>query len=89
MIIKVSPDNEKVKSVINLIKEREKFAESIDFEKFPTNATENYYEIIKELANALILQDGLKTTGEYAHKDLIDYLINYPEFNEFDIFFFK
>src|SRR3989339_331811 len=87
MIIKVTPDKEKVKSILQLIKEREEFISSIDHEKFSTNASENYYEVIKELANALLLLDGLKTTGEYAHKDLIDYLVNYKEFTESDILF--
>ena len=87
MIIRVSPDKEKVISILRLIKEREEFTASIDHEKFSTNASENYYEIIKELANALLLLDGLKTTGEYSHKDLIDYLINYKEFTDSDILF--
>ena len=87
MIIKVTPDKEKVKSILQLIKEREEFVSSIDHDKFSTNASENYYELIKELANALLLLYGLKTTGEYAHKDLIDYLINYKEFMESDILF--
>ncbi len=87
MIIRTTPDKEKAKSILQLIREREDFVSTIDHEKFPTNASENYYEIIKELANALLLLDGLKTTGEYAHKDLIDYLINYKEFTESDILF--
>ena len=87
MIIKITPDKEKVKSVLQLIKEREDFVSTIDHKKFSTNASENYYEIIKELANALLLLNGLKTTGEYAHKDLIDYLINYKEFTESEILF--
>jgi len=87
MIIKATPDKEKVKSILQLIKEREEFVSSIDHEKFSTNASENYYEIIKELASALLLLDGLKTTGEYAHKDLIDYLTNYKEFTQADILF--
>ena len=87
MIIKITPDKEKVKSILQLIKEREEFVSSIDHEKFSTNASENYYEILKELASALLLLDGLKTTGEYAHKDLIDYLINYEEFKESEILF--
>lgn len=87
MIIKVSPDKEKVKSILQLTREREDFVLTIDHKKFSTNASENYYEIIKELANALLLLDGLKTTGEYAHKDLIDYLINYNEFIESDVLF--
>ena len=85
MIIKVTPDKEKVKSMLQLTEERENFTSTIDHEKFSTNAAENYYEIIKELANSLLLLEGLKTTGEYAHKDLIDYLINYKEFTESDI----
>ena len=87
MIIKITPDKEKVKSILQLTREREDFVSTIDHEKFSTNASENYYEIVKELANALLLLDGLKTTGEYAHKDLIDYLINYKEFTESDILF--
>jgi len=87
VIIKVSPDKEKVKSILQLTREREDFVLTIDHKKFSTNAAENYYEIIKELANALLLLDGFKTTGEYAHKDLIDYLINYNEFTESDILF--
>ncbi len=87
MIIKAIPDKEKVKSILQLTREREDFVSTIDHKKFSTNASENYYEIIKELANALLLLDGLKTIGEYAHKDLIDYLINYEEFTESDILF--
>lgn len=87
MIIKVTPDKEKVKSILELIKEREDFVSSIDHEKFSTNATENYYEIIKELASSLLLLDGLKIIGEYAHKDIIDHLINYKEFGESEVLF--
>jgi len=34
MIIKITPDKEKVKSILQLIKEREEFVSSIDHEKF-------------------------------------------------------
>lgn len=87
MILKITPDEEKAKSILQLAKEREDFTKTIDNEKFSTNAAENYYEIIKELASALILLDGLKSAGENAHKDLIEYLINYKEFQEGDIVF--
>src|SRR3989339_238709 len=87
MIIKISSDKEKARSILQLTKEREDFVKSIDHNKFSTNAVENYYEIIKELAGALLLLDGLKSIGDYAHKDLIDYLINYREFQQKDIIF--
>lgn len=85
MIIKVTPDKEKVESMLKLIRNREEFVSSIDIEKFSTIATENYYEIIKELATAVLLLDGFKTTGENAHKELIDYLSNYNELSEYEI----
>lgn len=74
MIIKVIPDKEKVKSMLRLIKSRKEFVSSIDSAKFPTNAAENYYEIIKEFAAAILLLDGLEATGEYAHKEMIEEL---------------
>lgn len=87
MIIKATPDKEKIKSMLQLIKEREDFVRTINYEKFSTNSAENYYEIIKELASALILLDGFKAIGENAHKDLLDYFKNYKEFSEGDILF--
>ncbi len=87
MIIRVTPDKEKVRSLLGLIAEREQFATLIDHQKFPTPATENYYEIIKELATALLLLEGFKAIGEHAHKDLIEALLRYQEFSEPDIVF--
>ena len=43
MIIRTTPDKEKVKSMMQLIKEREDFVETIDYEKFSTHSAENYY----------------------------------------------
>lgn len=85
MIVKLTPDKEKVKSMLKLIEDREKFIFSIDIEKFSTIAAENYYEVIKELATAVLLLDGLKAIGENAHKELIDYLSNYRELSEYEI----
>ena len=82
MIIKISPDLEKIKSIRKLVNDRIEFVKTVDLEKFSTIIAENYYEIIKELATAILLADGLKSTGENTHKDLIDYLLNYGEFNE-------
>ncbi|MDD5132901.1 MAG: hypothetical protein PHD81_03815 [Candidatus Nanoarchaeia archaeon] len=85
MIIKTIPDKEKVNSIINLIKIRKEFVLSSDPEKFTTVVVENYYEIIKELATAILLLDGLKAIGEFAHKELIEELAKYKEFEESEI----
>ena len=42
MIIKVTPDKEKVKSILQLANERKDFVSTINHEKFSTNAAENY-----------------------------------------------
>jgi len=85
MIMKIAPDKEKARSIANLVLSREKFTKTINIEDFPTIASENYYEIIKELIAAILLTDGIKSFGENAHKDLIDYLSNYEGFNQVEI----
>jgi len=71
MIINVTPDKEKARSMLNLAAKREEFASSINSSQFPTMAAENYYEIVKELSSAILLAEGIKTTGENAHKETI------------------
>ena len=85
MIIKISPDKEKAKSILKMTEEREKFLSAIDAGRFATIAAENYYEIIKELATAVFLIEGFKAVGEYAHKELINNLSNYKEFESWEI----
>jgi hypothetical protein len=75
MIIKVQIDTEKAKSIYQMTKEREEFIKTLEInDNSATVITENYYEIIKELGTILLLLDGLKAAGEYAHKEIIEYL---------------
>ena len=85
MIIKINKDTERARSILKITKEREKFLKQIDSQKFPTILAENYYEIIKELANAILLTEGIKAVGDYAHKDLIQKLLDYKEFSEEEV----
>ena len=85
MIIKITPNKEKVKSMLKLIENREKFISSINIDEFSTIASENYYEIIKELSIALLSLHGIKTAGENAHKEIIECLKNYEDFPEEEI----
>jgi hypothetical protein len=85
MIIKISPDKEKARSMIKLIDDRMKFINSINNPEFSTIIAENYYEIVKELASAIILLDGFKAIGEFAHKELFEFLSKYKDFEEFEI----
>ena len=85
MIIKITPDREKAASILNMVKNRKEFISSANIERFPTIAVENYYEIIKELATAILLLDGIKATGESAHKETIDALSEYRQIEEWEI----
>ena len=69
MIIKITPDKEKAKSMLSLIKNREKFLPSINIKEFSTIASEHYYEIIKELISIFLMLNGIKAIGENAHKE--------------------
>ncbi len=70
-LIKVTPDKEKVNSILQmvvLIEERIKIQSP---EKMSALIIADYYEIIKELTAAILLIDGYKTLS---HKDLVAYL---------------
>ena len=59
---KVSVDRDKVKSLIETAKAREKFVNSVGLTN--ENASfvfENYYEIVKELLIALMLNNGMRS----------------------------
>ncbi len=86
MIIKRGSDKEKVKSIIKMIKDREDFLKNIDIKKFPGIFSENFYEIIKELATTILLVEGFKSVGENAYRDLINFLSRYKEFTDEEIF---
>lgn len=85
MIIKVTPDKERVKSMITLIENRIDFVKTINESSFSTIAAEHYYEIIKELTASILLLDGIKAIGETAHKELIESLAKYKEIEEHEI----
>ncbi len=86
MIIKITPDYEKAKSLSKIANMRLDFLKTIDKKRFTTITLETYYEIIKELASSILLIEGYKTIGEYAHKELLQKIlelkiINNQEFN--------
>ncbi len=84
--IKTSPDKEKAKSILKMAETTLEMIQTIDLERFPSNAAKEYYDVIRELISAVLLLDGYKTYGEGAHKKTIEYLSkNYKEFTEYEI----
>ena len=70
-LIKITPDKERVKSILKMVKLIEERIKLQDKEKMAALILSDYYEIIKELLTALLLLDGYKTLS---HKDLINYV---------------
>lgn len=87
-LIKITPDKEKVKSILKMVETTLEMIKTIDKIKFPSNVMKEYYEIIRELISIVLLLDGYKTQGTGAHKMMIDYLAkNYEEFSSYEISF--
>lgn len=78
-IVKVTPDGERIASIIEMAMNRKNFIEQNQETKDNTSfIVEGYYEIIKELLVALLLQNGLKSKN---HQCLITYFQrNYPDY---------
>lgn len=85
-LIKITPNKEKARSILKMANTTLEMIKGIDVNKFPSNVTKEYYDIIRELLTVVLLLDGYKTLGEGAHKKLIDYLdSNYSEFDKSEI----
>ncbi len=85
-LIRVTPDKEKVQSILKMVETTLEMIKLIDKTKFPSNITKEYYEVIRELVSIILLLDGYKAIGEKAHKKQIEYLeANYKEFSKAEI----
>lgn len=89
MIIKIKPDKERSKSILKMAESTEsaikKLIKAIGIKEGQNIIVREYYEIIRELATAILLSNGFKAIGNYAHKETINHLSKYKEFNKEDI----
>lgn len=87
-IITITPDKNKVVSILRMSELTLEMVKTIDIERFPTNIIKEYYEIIREMISVIILLDGFKIIGDKAHKGMIDYLErSYKEFSKKEMIF--
>lgn len=88
MLIKVHPDKEKVKSIMNMVEITLERINATDKERFSSNITKDYYDVIRELISVVLLLDGCKAYGDYANREMIDYLEkNKKEFKKQELLF--
>lgn len=88
MIIKITPDKERAESILRMADSTEVSVKEIIKQigiKEQNLITREYYEIIRELSTALLMTDGFKAIGEYAHKETINYLLKYKELSKEEI----
>ena len=79
-LVKMTPDREKARSMLKMAATTMEMLGQIDIARFPSNATKEYYDMIRELASVVLLLDGYKTVGEGTHKRLVEYLqANYTD----------
>ena len=85
-LTKITPNKEKAKSILKMVETTIEMINNLSTDKFPSNITKEYYEVIRELLSIVLLLDGYKTYGERAHKKLIEYVEkNYKEFSKYEI----
>lgn len=85
-LIKITPSKEKAQSILRMVDTTIEMIKAIDVNKFSSNVTKEYYDVIRELISVVLLLDGYKTYGEGAHKKLVEYLqSNYKKFSEYEI----
>lgn len=82
MITKIRPDKQKSKSLKKMAEITLERLKETDTKKYPTNTLTDYYDVIHKLMDALGLVSGIKTKGEGAHQELIDYVAKKYNFDE-------
>jgi hypothetical protein len=86
-LIKITPDKERARSILEMVMLIEKRISIQDRKTMSALIIADYYEILKEIATAVLLADGFKTLS---HIDLIKYVeTKYGEFSSHEISVFN
>ena len=82
MIMKIQPDLPKAQALKTMAEITLQRLSETNREKYPTNALTDYYDSMHKLMDAISSIDGIKTKGDGAHKELIDYIAKTYTFDE-------
>ncbi|MBR9699927.1 hypothetical protein GOV09_05710 [Candidatus Woesearchaeota archaeon] len=87
-LVRITPDREKARAIMKMVSSTLSMIAQLDISQFPSHATKEYYDVIRELISVIILLDGYKARGEGAHKKQIEYLDqHYKEIDKSEIVF--
>src|SRR3989338_4300803 len=76
MITTIQPDRQKAESLKAAAETTLQRLQETDIEKYPSNTLKDYYDVAHMIMDAIALVDGVKSRGEGAHQELIDYIAN-------------
>ena len=82
MITRVKPDKEKSESLKKMAEITLERLDKTDMDKYPSNTLLDYHDAIHKLLEALTLKEGIKTKGEGANQELIDYIAKKQHIDE-------
>ena len=74
MLLKIQPDKQKAKALMEMARITLERLNKSDKETYPTNTLNAYYDIIHKMMEALTSLEGVKIKGEGAHQELIEYV---------------
>jgi uncharacterized coiled-coil DUF342 family protein len=82
MITKIHPDKQKAHSLQVMAEITLQRLAETNTAKYPSNTLIDYYDAIHKLLEALAVRNGIKTKGDGAHQELIDYAAKQYSFSE-------
>ena len=82
MIIRIKPDKQRAESLKKMAEITLERLKNIDRQRYPSNTLLDYYDSLHKLMEALSLKEGIKTKGEGAHQELIEYMAKKGIINE-------
>lgn len=82
MIINTEPDNEKAKALVKMADITIERIKDTNKEKYPSNVLTDYYNVIRNLLEAITLKKGIKIKGEGAHINIINYVCKEYQLDE-------
>lgn len=82
MMIKIKPDKQKAKSLINMATITLERLKGTNREKYPSNTLTDYYDIVRKLMEAVNSIEGIKFKGEGAHAEIINHVCDKYELGE-------
>ena len=74
MITTIQPDRQKAESLKAAAETTLQRLQETEIEKYPSNTLKDYYDVAHMLMDAIALIEGVKTRGEGARQELIDYI---------------